>query len=346
MRLFLLIMLFLNLNLSLIKAQKIVVEKIHFMPGTNESYLNKDFDDTTWQPIQAATPIENSGYPDFDGFGWYRIHFSAENIDPDEWYYLSIGRIDDVDITYLNGFEIGRTGLFPPNFSTAYHVFREYIIQGSQLNNENNVLAIRMFDERLLGGWLEGRLELKRMETPAQVFLPILGTWKFKTGDNLAYANQKYNDENWDSLRAEMSWENQGYPDYDGFAWYRKKIQIPKFIQDGNYELNLGFIDDADQVYINGNQIGQTGTFTETEAFYDDLNYKIKRIYPIPQNLMNSDSDWVIAIRVFDGFNEGGLIGGHIVIQKKLDSTNQRITILNWFKELLRWIINYLKSIL
>lgn len=31
-----------------------------------------------------------------------------------------------------------------------------------------------------------------------------------------------FDDSNWDTLKAGNRWENQGYPNLDGFAWYRK----------------------------------------------------------------------------------------------------------------------------
>ena len=45
--------------------------------------------------------------------------------------------------------------------------------------------------------------------------------WKFKTGDNSAWAWREYDDSGWDTIMAGTDWENQGFGTYDGFAWYR-----------------------------------------------------------------------------------------------------------------------------
>ncbi len=51
--------------------------------------------------------------------------------------------------------------------------------------------------------------------------------WKFKTGDNSSWAWPEYDDSAWETIKAGIDWENQGYGTYDGFAWYRQKIFIP-----------------------------------------------------------------------------------------------------------------------
>ena len=47
--------------------------------------------------------------------------------------------------------------------------------------------------------------------------------WKFKTGDNSAWAWAEYDDSAWETIEAGTNWENQGHETYDGFAWYRQK---------------------------------------------------------------------------------------------------------------------------
>jgi len=319
------ISLILLLGSDLLFAQDISVNKIVLNIGSNEKWKDQNFDDSDWERIKVPSPWENEGLSDYDGYAWYRVHFDATDIDVNSWYSLAIGRLDDVDICYLNGNEIGRTGSFPPDYATAYHIFREYIISGSALISQNNVLAIKVYDDRLLGGWLEGELELRAFETKAEVVMPLLGYWKFKEGDNSKWKSPYFNDSKWDSLKAGMPWEFQTSPDYDGFAWYRKKIILPKNIEDAEYELNLGYIDDADQVFINGYLIGETGEFNESGVNYPDLNYQNLRKYKIPKSLMEPQAEWVIAVRVFDGLQEGGMVKGHQYIQKNPASSNGNI---------------------
>ena len=331
---------------GLIFAQNISVKKVVLNIGSKENWKDNDFDDSDWERIKVPSPWENEGLSDYDGYAWYRVHFNVSNIEPNTWYSLNIGRLDDADITYLNGKEIGRTGSFPPDYQTAYHIFREYIISGSALLQQDNILAIKVYDDRLLGGWLEGELEIRSFETKAKVVMPIVGFWKFKEGDNSKWKSQYFNDSNWDSVKAGMPWEYQASPDYDGYAWYRKKIILPKDIEDAEYELNLGYIDDADQVFINGYLIGETGEFNGLEVNYEDLNYQKLRKYKIPKSLMESQAEWLIAVRVYDGLQEGGMVKGHQYIQKnkfKKDTDHWFKSSGNFAKVIFKLIFNFLK---
>jgi hypothetical protein len=66
----------------------------------------------------------------------------------------------------------------------------------------------------------------------------------------------------------------------------------------------LGYIDDADEVYFNGNS--------------DD--WRLRRIYEIPKNLLRSDKN-IIAVRVDDYGGAGGIYEGPIGI---MDEANMR----------------------
>jgi len=88
--------------------------------------------------------------------------------------------------------------------------------------------------------------------------------WKFKTGDDPAWASPDFDDSGWETLEAGADWELQGYDSYDGYAWYRQKVIIPSSLREeaeemGGLVLKLGRIDDADVTFLNGQLLGQTG---------------------------------------------------------------------------------------
>src|ERR1700730_15997190 len=88
--------------------------------------------------------------------------------------------------------------------------------------------------------------------------------WKFKTGDSTQWASPTYSDQNWKPISVLQSWEAQGYPNYDGFGWYRLHLVIPSSIKEKSYlkdsvRIDLGIIDDNDEVYLNGKLIGKYG---------------------------------------------------------------------------------------
>jgi hypothetical protein len=51
--------------------------------------------------------------------------------------------------------------------------------------------------------------------------------WKFTTGDSSAFASVGFDDSAWKPISSAKCWEDQGYPGYDGYGWYRKKFALP-----------------------------------------------------------------------------------------------------------------------
>ncbi len=128
------------------------------------------------------------------------------------------------------------------------------------------------------------------------------GYWKFSVGDNPAWANENWDDSDWDRIKVPASWESQGYDDYNGYAWYRKTFEWDNFddIASPIYLL-LGSIDDADEAYLNGKLIGKKGSFPPNFA----TGWAHLRAYRIPKELLKSKGKNTIAVRVYD-YNEGG----------------------------------------
>lgn len=56
---------------------------------------------------------------------------------------LSLGPVDDSDVTYFNGVKIGATGTMPPEYASAYGVERQYRIPIDKVNwGESNVIVV------------------------------------------------------------------------------------------------------------------------------------------------------------------------------------------------------------
>jgi len=134
------------------------------------------------------------------------------------------------------------------------------------------------------------------------------GTWKFSIGDDLNWAQPNFDDSNWDEIYAPNAWENQGYHGYDGYAWYRKTIELQSENVMHDLYLDLGYIDDVDEVFINGEIIGNSGNFYPSIV----SAYNARRFYTIPQGLVPDDGRIVIAIRVLDIQLEGGIVRGDL----------------------------------
>ncbi len=94
--------------------------------------------------------------------------------------------------------------------------------------------------------------------------------------------------------------------DYDGTAWYRAFVVIPKEWSDSELSLSLGKIDDVDQTFFNGEKIGETGTFPPNSL----TAWNQTRRYSVPASLVRPGQANLIAVRVHDSGGAGGITEG------------------------------------
>ncbi|MBL0939088.1 MAG: beta galactosidase jelly roll domain-containing protein [Gemmatimonadaceae bacterium] len=101
-------------------------------------WANPDFDDAVWQQITVPSPWERAGLAGLDGVAWYRTQVELTTADLEQSIALSLGAIDDEDVTWVNGVEVGRT--------SGYNVPRRYVIPKQVLRAGKNVIAVRVRD--------------------------------------------------------------------------------------------------------------------------------------------------------------------------------------------------------
>ena len=140
--------------------------------------------------------------------------------------------------------------------------------------------------------------------------ISLKGNWKFQIGDKSVWADQYFNDRDWETIYAPSSWEDEGFHGYDGFAWYRMEFDGKQLSKTESYFLNLGYIDDCDEVYLNGKLIGLSGQMPPKFK----TAYNNERKYAINPELINYAGRNVIAIRVFDVTQNGGIVDGRLGI--------------------------------
>ena len=286
-----------------------------FSIGDDSKWANPTYDDSGWDQITVPGKWEDQGYNDYNGYAWYRKTFKVNGIPANTTIYLMMGRIDDVDVVYLNGKEIGRNGTFPPNFVTAYDRERKYVIPADYLKDgSDNVISVKVYDTYDAGGITDGPTGIYYDEDNELLSLNLNGYWKFQTGDNKNWKSPEFNDEAWKSLNVPATWESQGYDEYDGYAWYRLKFTLPKDFDKGELYLSLGKIDDIDDVYLNGERIGTVYDLRKKSYYNSGWEYSMRRTYKIPENLMNRNGSNTIAVRVYDGQGLGGIYEGPVGI--------------------------------
>jgi hypothetical protein len=297
-----------------------------FSVGDYSAWANPDFDDSGWDEIRVPGKWEDNGYDEYNGFAWYRVKFKIYDMEDNAILYLILGRIDDVDEVYLNGKLLGHTGNFPPNYRTAYNQKRKYLIPHEYLNyGQMNTLAVRVYDEYLEGGIINGPTGIYVDEDYTLLDLDLSGKWKFHLGDNKQWGALNFDDTFWNEINVPSDWENQGYQDYDGYAWYRKEFRLPASLAGSELYISLGKIDDYDNVYLNGVSIGNVFQL-EKNGEYKRRGYEFnaRRIYKIPDKLLRINGINVIAVRVYDVGGRGGIYEGPIGIMTEANCNNYK----------------------
>ena len=136
----------------------------------------------------------------------------------------------------------------------------------------------------------------------------LRGAWKFEIGDDSSRAGVRYDDRSWVEIRVPARWEDEGFPGYDGYGWYRKQVWIPLEWKGKTLFLKLGKVDDVDEVYINGVFMAFTGEFPPKF----ETGYSVSRQYAIPEYCLKFGAENVIAVRVYDDQMEGGITRGEV----------------------------------
>jgi hypothetical protein len=157
-----------------------------------------------------------------------------------------------------------------------------------------------------------------------QRVINLRGSWNFSIGDNKRWADPKFDDSDWESIDVPSRWEDEGFNGYDGYAWYRRSFDGDD-LEDRSltYSLFLGYIDDVDEVYINGRKIGFSGTFPPRYR----TAYTASRSYVIPSEFINFTGKNLISVRVFDSEISGGIVSGDIGIYLNEDDRDLTINL-------------------
>lgn len=162
-----------------------------FQRGDDTAWAAPDFDDGVWPAIDVGTPWEKAGHEAYDGYAWYRLRFvvpqtlsEGDYVKQYEHLILSLGIVDDVDVTYFNGVEVGRTGSVPDDVSGHWAKPRRYNVPTKVVRwGKPNVIAVRVFDNDGEGGIRSGS---QTLEAPAwQQYVSV----KMDPGDDGIHAS-------------------------------------------------------------------------------------------------------------------------------------------------------------
>lgn len=286
-----------------------------FSIGVNNVWTSPDFNDNNWETIRVPSAWEDQGFNGYNGYAFYRKKTTISSAHKGRMLYLYLGYIDDVDEVYLNGHKIGSTGGFPPNYVTAFNAERIYFLPEEYINFDGtNLIAVKVYDSYQAGGIVSGEIGIYGGRTSLNFDVNLQTTWKFKPGDDLRRKDPEYEDHLWDEILVPARWEDQGYRDYDGYAWYRKTFTLPAQLSADKMVVLLGKIDDIDQLYINGTLIASTGNFPRNSGarVFPGEEYNALRGYYVPAGILKAGQKNVIAVRVLDTGGVGGIYEGPV----------------------------------
>ncbi|MCW3106874.1 MAG: sialate O-acetylesterase, partial [Segetibacter sp.] len=104
-----------------------------------------------------------------------------------------------------------------------------------------------------------------------------------------------YAPKGWRTINIPGYWEDQGIKDLDGVVWYRREIDVPAALTTIPAKVFLGRIVDADALYVNGKQVGNTGYMYP------------QRRYSLPVGTLKPGKN-LFVIRVTNNFGKGGFV--------------------------------------
>ena len=99
----------------------------------------------------------------------------------------------------------------------------------------------------------------------------------------------------WRPINIPGYWEDQGIKDLNGIVWYRREIDVPGSMIGQPAKVFLGRIVDADVLYINGRQVGNT-----------TYQYPQRR-YNVPADVLRSGKN-IFVIKVTNTAGKGGFV--------------------------------------
>lgn len=120
----------------------------------------------------------------------------------------------------------------------------------------------------------------------------------------------------WQPLHVPGPWEGQTGA-YDGFAWYRCFVDVPKGWVGSRLLLTVRAIGDVDEAYFNGHRVGANGGMP---PLFGKPSSDIRRPAVIDPDLIRYGQPNLIAFRVYDASEEGGILEGPIQLGRLEDA--------------------------
>lgn len=144
--------------------------------------------------------------------------------------------------------------------------------------------------------------------------LDLEGEYRMELSDDPAYADPAFDDAGWTVTTVPSQDGHEGaWDDFDGVGWFRRSFVLPAEAEGQNLVLSAGFLDDADETYLNGVLVGRSGSFNPD----GDSQWFERRLYPVPAGVLEFGGTNVLAVRVDDFSGGGGWYKGPVGLFSK-----------------------------
>ncbi len=141
----------------------------------DENIPSSEFNDSKWPVMPLPTQFEKV-IGEFDGAVWFRKTIEIPQSMNGKELVLSLGPIDDMDRTYLNGKLIGSNEV-----SGFWQVDRNYEIPASLVKSGDNIISVRVLDNQGGGGIFGAPEKMKlSLKSDPKLFIPLKGDWKYQ----------------------------------------------------------------------------------------------------------------------------------------------------------------------
>ncbi len=246
--------------------------------------------------LNAMADIENAHYPQIRLFQLKRVLAESPQEDcQGSWQECSPATVEGFSATgYLFGRELHReleapVGLIhtswggtPAESWTSLEVLREQFPEFEPqidmvLHPEAHLEAVRRENERKIAEYEKALARIDR-------------------GTQQNWQDPALDVSDWKEMELPQKWSATELSDIDGVVWFRRVTNLPPSWASSELELKLGPIDDIDTVWVNGVRVGAT------------KGWETARTYRIPASALRVGPN-VIAVRVIDTENEGGMWG-------------------------------------
>ena len=325
-------------------------------PQQPHIYAAPDFNDSGWDAIDIGQAWEDQDYGDYDEGAWYRarIEVKAEEGRP---VLMAFGGVDKDAYVFINGHWVGQHHQWNQPFllDISDHVVRDgentvalYVYDGLGMGGiyglinvhqptgavETDDFAANRGGNLAMGagknGWpvfeahlAHGEPYRRYAHRPPHIpyaykkvaAVPV--QWKFRPYAEEHQAHQDatlsrvdFDDSNWATIDIGRAWEDQGYGNYDAGAWYRARIEVEA--EEGRpVHLAFGGVDNSAYVYVNGVFVGEHHGWNS--PFILDISEAV-----------DYKGQNVVAVRVYDGRDMGGIYGNVAAIQPTSDENLDR----------------------